>query len=85
MKLENKIYHGAAYYPEVWDINTIRQDIEVMKKLGINVVRIAEFAWCLLEPEEDVFNIGLFDEAIEEFGKNGIDVNQKISRIFDSQ
>ena len=74
MKLENKIYHGAAYYPEVWDINTIRQDIEVMKKLGINVVRIAEFAWCLLEPEEDVFNIGLFDEAIEEFGKNGIEV-----------
>ena len=74
MKLENKIYHGAAYYPEVWDIKTIRQDIEYMKQLGINVVRIAEFAWCLLEPEEDVFNIGLFDEAIEEFGKNGIDV-----------
>ncbi|MGI6713826.1 MAG: beta-galactosidase [Bacilli bacterium] len=72
-RLPNKIYHGAAYYPEVWDIETIRKDIVQMKKLGINVVRIAEFAWCLLEPEEDVFNIGLFDEAIEEFAKNGIE------------
>ena len=35
MKLENKIYHGAAYYPEAWDIKVIRQDIEHMKKLGI--------------------------------------------------
>lgn len=74
MRLENKIFHGAAYYPEVWDIETIRKDILVMKQLGINVVRIAEFAWCLLEPEEDVFNIGLFDEAIEEFAKNDIKV-----------
>lgn len=73
-KLENKIYHGAAYYPEVVDFNTVKKDIEYMKQLGINVVRIGEFAWALLEPEEDSFNIGIFDKAIEEFEKNNIKV-----------
>lgn len=68
----DKIYHGAAYYPEVWTKKEIEHDISIMKQLGINVVRIAEFAWSQLEPKKDVFNIGLFDEAIELFGKNGI-------------
>ena len=72
MLTTNKIYHGAAYYPEVWDKAEIDKDIELMKKLGINVVRMAEFAWALLEPEKDKFNIGLFDYAIQKLGENGI-------------
>lgn len=66
------IWHGAAYYPELWPKADIDRDIPFMKSLGINVVRMAEFAWALLEPEQDVFNIGLFDEAIEKLGKAGI-------------
>lgn len=73
MKLKkDKIYHGAAYYPELWDENYIDSDIAYMKELGINVARMAEFSWALLEPEKDVFNIGLFDKAIEKLGKAGI-------------
>ena len=51
----NKIYHGAAYYPELWDESYIDSDIAYMKELGINVARMAEFSWALLEPEKDVF------------------------------
>ena len=40
MQLTEKIWHGAAYYPELWDQKTILRDIAIMKDLGINVVRM---------------------------------------------
>ncbi|MDY2889610.1 MAG: beta-galactosidase [Candidatus Caccosoma sp.] len=73
MKLKNKIYHGVAYYTELWDKENIHKYIENMKKEGINVVIIAEFSWALLEPKEDEFNIELFDYVINELGENGIE------------
>lgn len=39
-----KLYHGACYYPELWDEETIQQDIDIMREVGVNVVRIGEFA-----------------------------------------
>lgn len=74
MKLENKLFHGAAYYPECWSKDNVEQDIKNMKYLGINVVRIGEFCWCELEPEEDKFNIGIFDDVISLLAKNDIKV-----------
>ena len=50
--MEKKLYHGAAYYPELWDETVIDQDIELMKQAGISVVRMGEFAWSQMEPEE---------------------------------
>ena len=41
---------GAAYYPECWDEEQQIADVEYMKKAGITVVRIGEFAW----QEQDV-------------------------------
>ena len=40
-----KITLGTCYYPEHWDKNLWREDLERMKECGIEVVRIAEFAW----------------------------------------
>ena len=51
-------YLGAAYYPEVWDKGDIDKDIQRMKDFGINVVRIAEFAWAFMEPAEGKYNFG---------------------------
>ena len=36
------LYHGAAFYPELWDEEIIEQDIKLMKETGINVARIGE-------------------------------------------
>ena len=44
-------YLGVAYYPEDWPESEIDFDIRRMKELGINVVRIAEFAWHRMEPK----------------------------------
>lgn len=45
-------YLGSAYYPECWPLEQVDQDIELMLEAGLNVARIAEFAWSSMEPHE---------------------------------
>ncbi len=70
----SKIYLGADYYPEAWDVREIDKDIEKMKEVGFNVVRMAEFAWFDMEPEENKYNFGWLHNVIEKLGKAGISV-----------
>ena len=58
--MDKKLYYGAAYYPELWDEATITKDIELMKIAGINLVRMAEFAWSAMEPHRDEFQVDFF-------------------------
>lgn len=68
-----KLYHGAAYYPELWSREIVDQDIEHMKAVGINVVRIGEFLWSRLEPVEDEIDVSFLAEMIDLFYRNGIE------------
>ncbi|MGG7620274.1 beta-galactosidase [Bacillus coreaensis] len=68
-----KLYHGAAYYPELWDEKVIDEDIKLMKQVGINVVRMGEFAWSSMEPEEGKFELSFFVKIIERLYENGIE------------
>ncbi len=43
-----------------------------MAQAGWNCVRMAEFAWDLMEPREGVYDFSLFDEVIDHLGKHGI-------------
>ncbi len=67
-----KFYFGAAYYPEHWDAAVREKDVQLMAEAGLNVVRMAEFAWDRIEPEEGVFCFDLFDETIANLGDQGI-------------
>ncbi|MBO4303336.1 MAG: beta-galactosidase [Lentisphaeria bacterium] len=67
-----KIDVGTAYYPEVWTKEEIREDALRMKKIGVNSIRIGEFAWSHLEPTEGNFTFDWLLEAIDVFGKEGI-------------
>jgi beta-galactosidase len=60
----NQFWHGAAYYPELWK-DKIDEDLRLMKDAGINVVRIAEFAWSAVEPEEGRHDWNWLDETFE--------------------
>ncbi|MFS0637669.1 beta-galactosidase [Mesobacillus foraminis] len=71
--VNQKLYHGAAYYPELWDEKTIEEDIELMKEAGINVARIGEFAWSQMEPAEGEISLTFFEEMINKLYENGID------------
>ena len=72
--MENKIRVGAAYYPEVWPESEVEKDIARMKEAGINLVRVGEFAWGKMEPEEGVFDLGWLERAVDKLTAAGIDV-----------
>ena len=69
-----KLYHGAAYYPELWPEADIARDIAEMKKLGINVVRVGEFAWSKMEPDEGKMDFSFFRRVFDQLHAAGIDV-----------
>ena len=69
-----KIYVGAAYYPEMWEESEVDRDIVRMKEAGVNVVRVAEFAWGKMEPEEGKFDLGWLERVVDKLYQAGIDV-----------
>ena len=71
---KSSFYLGVAYYPEMWDRETIDFDIKKMKELGINSVRIAEFAWSTMEPTEGVYDFSLFSYVMDKMEEAGIGV-----------
>jgi len=69
-----KLYYGAAYYPEVWPESEIDKDIAHMKALKMNVMRMGEFAWSRMEPKEGKYDFVWLHRVIEKLHANGIDV-----------
>lgn len=67
-----RFYYGSPYYPEHWDPEIRAQDPARMADAHWNCVRMAEFAWDLMEPEEGCYNFSLFDETIQRLGEHGI-------------
>ncbi|PRO67007.1 beta-galactosidase [Alkalicoccus urumqiensis] len=68
------MYIGVDYYPEQWPRERWDTDLDLMEELGINVIRLAEFSWGLLEPEEGHFDFSWLDEAVEKISARGFDI-----------
>lgn len=65
---------GTCYYPEHWDRSLWKDDIKRMKSVGIETIRIGEFAWSKVEPREGKFSYKFFDEFLEIVGKTDMKV-----------
>jgi len=72
-KSAGKVWHGAAYYPELWR-DRVDEDLGLMREAGINLVRVGEFAWSSLEPEEGRYDLDWLEEVLEKCAGAGIDV-----------
>ncbi|MEN3042106.1 MAG: beta-galactosidase [Fervidobacterium sp.] len=68
-----KIY-GSDYYPEHWDESIWYKHIQLMKKYGVEWVRIGEFAWSVVEPKEGAYDFSVLDKAISKLKENGIKI-----------
>jgi beta-galactosidase len=55
---------GVSWYPEQWPEDRWDKDLAMMKATGFNTVRMAEFAWSRMEPEEGRFDFAWLDRAI---------------------
>jgi beta-galactosidase len=65
---------GVCYYPEQWDEAQWAEDARRMAALGLTWVRIGEFAWTRMEPEDGRLDLGWLDRAIEVLGRAGLKV-----------
>lgn len=65
---------GVDYYPEQWPESRWPVDARLMAGLGLSYVRIGEFAWSLLEPEEGRFDFGWLERAIAALQTEGLGV-----------
>ena len=69
-----EILFGAAYYDEYMPCERLREDIQMMKKAGINTVRIAESTWSTCEPQEGVFDFLHVEKVMDAMEEAGIHV-----------
>ncbi|HJT73001.1 MAG TPA: beta-galactosidase [Chitinophaga sp.] len=65
---------GVAYYDEYMPYDRLDKDVDMMKKAGINVVRIAESTWSTMEPQEGVYDFTHIDRVLNAMHKAGINV-----------
>lgn len=68
----SRLYHGAAWYPEQWNADALDHDLRLMQELGINVVRVAEFAWTRIEPKEGEVSTDWLLKALDLLESKGI-------------
>lgn len=70
----DKIVFGTCYYPEHWPERLWAEDLERMLNSGIEVVRVAEFAWSKVELHEGEFNFEFWDRFLDLCEEKGMRV-----------
>ncbi len=66
------VLYGVAYYPEYMPYDRLDQDVQLMQKAGISVVRIGESSWGLWEPEDGRFEFAWMDRVVDKLHSAGI-------------
>ncbi len=69
-----ELLYGAAYYDEYMPYDRLDKDVEMMKKAGINTVRIAESTWSTCEPQPGVFDFSHVERVMDAMETAGINV-----------
>lgn len=64
MNMDHLLF-GAAYYDEYMPYDRIETDMQMMKKAGMNTIRIAESTWSTLEPQDGVFDFTHLDRMLD--------------------
>lgn len=63
---------GSSYYPEWWPEEEWKRDFAKMAALGLNAVRMGEFAWSWYEPREGEFCFEPMRRAVALAAEEGI-------------
>lgn len=65
---------GVCYYPEQWPTERWAEDARLMHAAGLEIVRIGEFAWALMEPAQGRYAWQWLDRAIAILADAGLQV-----------
>lgn len=65
---------GVCYYPEHWPEQFWARDAQMMRDMGLSLVRIGEFAWERIEPSPGQYRWDWLDRAIDTLSRVGLDL-----------
>lgn len=74
MKTHDHILFGTAYYNEYQPTSHLEEDMRLMRKANINLVRVGEGSWSHWEPEDGEFNLDWLQPVLDKAYENGIQV-----------
>ncbi|MFJ2031510.1 beta-galactosidase [Streptosporangium sp. NPDC087985] len=67
--------YGGDYNPEQWPEEVWKEDVELMRRAGVNLVSVGVFSWARLEPAPGVHDFGWLDRVLDLLHTGGIGVN----------
>lgn len=72
--MKDKLWFGAAYYPEYLPNRPIEEDMRLMKEAGFNLIRVAESTWSTWEPRDGEFDFSILKKVLETAPTYGLNV-----------
>ncbi|GAA2650820.1 beta-galactosidase [Paractinoplanes durhamensis] len=69
------IFYGGDYNPEQWPAEVWREDVELMRRAGVNLATVGVFSWARIQPDEGVFDFAWLDEVIDLLHAGGVAVD----------
>ncbi|WP_433373229.1 beta-galactosidase [Streptosporangium sp. CA-115845] len=67
--------YGGDYNPEQWPEEVWKEDVELMRRAGVNLVSVGVFSWARLEPAPGAYDFGWLDRVLDLLHTGGIRVN----------
>ena len=68
----SQLAYGGDYNPEQWPESVWAEDVELMKRAGVNLVTVGVFSWARLQPEPETFTFDWLDRVFDLLHQNGI-------------
>src|SRR5690349_6633152 len=69
------IYYGGDYNPEQWPEDVWREDVELMRRAGVNLATVGVFSWARIQPGEGEFDYAWLDRVLDLLHEGGIAVD----------
>ena len=67
--------YGGDYNPEQWDPGVWREDVDLMRRAGVNLVTVGVFSWSHYEPRPGEYRFAWMDEVLDLLHEAGIAVD----------
>jgi beta-galactosidase len=70
-----RLWYGGDYNPEQWDPAVWKEDVDLMRRAGVNLVTVGVFSWSTLEPSPGQYNFTWLDQVLDQLYDGGVSVD----------
>ncbi|MGL3149499.1 beta-galactosidase [Microbacterium sp. A82] len=72
--LRSGLWFGGDYNPEQWSDEVLTEDVELMKRAGVNTATVGVFSWASIEPSPGEYRFDWLDAAMDRLHAAGVGV-----------